>query len=151
VVHPQSLVHALVRLEDGSLLAHCGLPDMRVPIAHALRWPATPPPAPQMDLVGCRLDFEAPDEQTFRCLGLAREAGRAGGTAPAVLNAANEVAVAGFLKKEIGFLDIAGVVEAALEAVHPAPADVLEAVIEADARARSAAAEAIEGVLSCSA
>jgi len=151
VVHPQSLVHALVRLEDGSLLAHCGLPDMRVPIAHALRWPSTPPPAPQMDLVGCRLDFEAPDEQTFRCLGLAREAGRAGGTAPAVLNAANEVAVAGFLKEEIGFLDIASVVEAALEAVAPAPAYALEAVIEADARARSAAEEAIEGVLSCSA
>ena len=95
VVHPQSLVHALVRLRDGSVLTHCGPPDMRVPIGYALRWPEPPPPAPPLDLVGRRLDFEAPDEETFRCLPLAREAGRAGGTAPAVLNAANEVAVRG--------------------------------------------------------
>jgi 1-deoxy-D-xylulose-5-phosphate reductoisomerase len=151
VVHPQSLVHALVRLDDGSVLAHCGPPDMRVPIGHALRWPEPPPPSAPMDLVGARLEFEAPDEETFRCLGLAREAGAAGGTAPAVLNAANEVAVAGFLEERIGFLDIAAVVESALEAVPPAPADTLEAVMEADARARAAARDTIEGALTCSA
>ena len=151
VVHPQSLVHAMVRLDDGSLLAHCGPPDMRVPIGHALRWPEPPPPAPPMDLVGRRMDFEAPDDETFRCLGLAREAGRAGGTAPAVLNAANEVAVAGFLKERIGFLDIPGVVESALEAVPAVAADGLEAVMEADRRARAAARDAIEGALACSA
>ena len=104
-----------------------------------------------MDLVGRRLEFEAPDEETFRCLALAREAGRAGGTAPAVLNAANEVAVDGFLKERIRFLDIPDVVHAALEAVPPAPADTLEAVMEADGRARAAARDTIEGALTCSA
>jgi 1-deoxy-D-xylulose-5-phosphate reductoisomerase len=151
VVHPQSLVHALVRLEDGSLIAHCGPPDMRVPIAHALRWPAPPPPAARLDLVGLRLDFAAPDEEAFPCLGLAREAGRAGGTAPAVLNGANEVAVAGFLQGRIGFADIPSVVGSALEAVPRAPADGLAAVVDADRRAREAAEAAIEGVLACSA
>src|SRR6185295_12572722 len=100
----------------------CGPPDMRVPIGYALRWPEPPPPAPPLDLLGRRLDFEAPDEETFRCLPLAREAGRAGGTAPAVLNAANEVAVAAFLEGGIGFLDIADAVERALEAVPVTPA-----------------------------
>jgi 1-deoxy-D-xylulose-5-phosphate reductoisomerase len=138
-VHPQSLVHALVRLEDGSLLSHCGLPDMRVPIAHALRWPEPPLPAAPLDLVGVRLDFEAPDEATFRCLPLAREAGRAGGTAPAVLNAANEVAVQAFLAGRIGFLDIASAVEGALAEVATGPADALEAVLAADAAGRRAA------------
>jgi 1-deoxy-D-xylulose-5-phosphate reductoisomerase len=151
VVHPQSLIHALVRLEDGSVLAHCGPPDMRVPIGHALRWPEPPPPMPPMDLVGRCLEFEAPDEETYRCLALAREAGQAGGTAPAVLNAANEVAVDGFLKERIGFLDIPGVVQSALEAVPPAPADTLETVMDADARARAAARDTIEGALTCSA
>ncbi len=107
VVHPQSLIHAMVRLDDGSVLAHCGPPDMRVPIGHALRHPAAPPPGEPMDLVGRRLDFEAPDEGAFPCLALARAAGVAGGTAPAVLNAANEVAVAAFLDERIGFMDIA--------------------------------------------
>jgi 1-deoxy-D-xylulose-5-phosphate reductoisomerase len=144
VVHPQSLVHAMARLDDGSLLAHLGPPDMRVPIAYALRWPEPPPPATPLELVGRRLDFEAPDEGTFRCLALAREAGRAGGTAPAVLNAANEVAVAAFLAGEIGFLDIADAVERALEAVPVTPADDLGAVLAADRLARAAAAERVE-------
>ena len=99
-----------------------GPPDMRVPIGYALRHPAAPPPGAPMDLVGRRLDFEAPDEDAFPCLPLAREAGRAGGTAPAVLNAANEVAVAAFLAERIGFMDIPRVVEAALEAVPARPA-----------------------------
>jgi 1-deoxy-D-xylulose-5-phosphate reductoisomerase len=146
VVHPQSLVHALVRLEDGSVLAHCGPPDMRVPIGYALRHPAPPPPGEPMDLVGRRLDFEAPDEAAFPCLPLARAAGEAGGTSPAVLNAANEVAVAAFLDGRIGFMDIPRVVRAALEAVPGEPAGALEAVLGADARARLAAGRAMEGV-----
>jgi 1-deoxy-D-xylulose-5-phosphate reductoisomerase len=144
VVHPQSMVHAMVRLDDGSLLAHCGPPDMRVPIGYALRHPDAPPTGAPMDLVGRRLDFEAPDEDAFRCLPLAREAGRAGGTAPTILNAANEVAVAGFLAGRIGFLDIARVVEAALDAVPGRPADTLDSVLDADAKARVAAAAAID-------
>jgi 1-deoxy-D-xylulose-5-phosphate reductoisomerase len=146
VVHPQSLVHAMARLDDGSVLAHCGPPDMRVPIGYALRHPAPPPPGAPMDLVGRRLDFEAPDETAFPCLALAREAGREGGTAPAVLNGADEVAVAAFLAGRIGFMDIARVVTAALEAVPAAPADTLEGVLDADGRAREAARAAIEGV-----
>ena len=146
LVHPQSLVHAMVRLDDGSVLAHCGPPDMRVPIGHALRHPAPPPPGEPMDLVGRRLDFEAPDEAAFPCLALARAAGVAGGTAPAVLNAANEVAVAAFLAERIGFMDIPRVVGAALEDAPAGPADAIGAVMEADARARDAAALAVQGV-----
>ena len=146
IVHPQSMIHALVRLDDGSVLAHCGPPDMRVPIGHALRHPAPPPPGEPMDLVGRRLDFEAPDEIAFPCLALARAAGVEGGTAPVVLNAANEVAVAAFLDERIGFMDIARVVGAALDDVPTAPADGIEAVMAADARGRDAAALAVEGV-----
>jgi 1-deoxy-D-xylulose-5-phosphate reductoisomerase len=144
VVHPQSLVHGMVRLDDGSLLAHCGPPDMRIPIAYALRWPRAPLAGPGLDLIGRRLDFEAADEDTFRCLPLARAAGIAGGTAPAVLNAANEVAVQAFLDGRIGFLDIAAVVEEALDRVPGVPADSLAAVLDADRRAREAAAGALE-------
>ena len=146
LVHPQSLVHAMVRLDDGSVLAHCGPPDMRVPIGHALRHPAPPPPGEPMDLVGRHLDFDAPDEAAFPCLALARAAGAAGGTAPAVLNAANEVAVAAFLAERIGFMDIPRVVSAALDEVPLGPADTIDAVMEADARARDAAALAVPGV-----
>ncbi|MBY0396683.1 MAG: 1-deoxy-D-xylulose-5-phosphate reductoisomerase, partial [Thermoleophilia bacterium] len=146
VVHPQSCVHAMVRLDDGSLLAHMGPPDMRVPIGYALRHPDPPPPAPPMDLVGLRLDFEAPDETAFPCLALAREAGIAGGTAPAVLNAANEVAVAAFLDGRVPFGGIARAVASALERVPAEPADTLDAVLAADERARAAAADAIGGV-----
>ena len=151
VVHPQSLVHALVRLDDGSVLAHCGPPDMRVPIGHALRYPAPPPAGAAMDLVGRRLDFEAPDEAAFPCLALARAAGVEGGTAPTVLNAANEAAVSAFLDEMIGFMDIPRVVGAALDAVPVRAADTIASVIDADSRARAAAAAAIEGVLACSA
>jgi 1-deoxy-D-xylulose-5-phosphate reductoisomerase len=137
VVHPQSFVHAMIRLDDGSLLSHCGPPDMRVPIGFALCWPDPPPPAPQVDLVGRRLDFDVADEEAFRCLPLAREAGRTGGTAPAVLNAANEVAVRAFLDGRIGFLDIAALVERALEDVASVPADSLDTVLDADRSARA--------------
>jgi 1-deoxy-D-xylulose-5-phosphate reductoisomerase len=117
-----------------------------VPIGYALRHPAPPPPGAPMDLVGRRLEFEEPHEAAFPCLALARAAGREGGTAPAVLNAADEVAVAAFLGGRIGFMDIPRVVGGALEAVPAAPADALEAVLGADARARAAARDAIEGV-----
>jgi 1-deoxy-D-xylulose-5-phosphate reductoisomerase len=146
VVHPQSLVHAMLRLDDGSVLAHCGPPDMRVPIGYALRHPAPPPPRPAWDLTAAPLEFEEPDEAAFPCLALARAAGREGGTAPAVLNAADEVAVAAFLDGRIGFMDIPRTVEAALAAVPRAPADELAVVLDADARARDAARAAIEGV-----
>ncbi len=141
VVHPQSTIHAMVRTDDGSVLAHLGPPDMRVPIGFALRWPAPPPPRAPMDMVGMSLSFEEPDLDTFRCLALARQAGEAGGTAPAVLNAANEVAVRSFLDGRIGFLEIARLVESALDAVPARPADDLDVVMEDDARARAAAEE----------
>ena len=136
VVHPQSMIHAMVRLDDGSILAHMGPPDMRVPIGHALRWPEAPPERPQVDLIGMSLDFEAPDAEAFPCLRLAREAGERGGTAPAILNAANEVAVGAFLAGRIGFMDIPRGVEHALGAVPSGPADSLDAVLAADAAAR---------------
>ena len=136
VVHPQSFVHAMVRLVDGSVLMHAGPPDMRVPIGYALRWPDLPPASPPVDLRGRSLDFEAPDEQAFPCLSLARESGRQGGTAPAILNAANEVAVAGFLDGRIRFTDIPILVEGALGEVPTGSADSLEAVLAADAAAR---------------
>jgi 1-deoxy-D-xylulose-5-phosphate reductoisomerase len=151
VVHPQSMIHAMVRLDDGSVLAHCGPPDMRVPIGYALRHPAPPPAGEPMDLVGRRLDFDAPDEGAFPCLGLARSAGRAGGTAPAVLNAANEEAVAAFLDGRVGFMDIPRVVGEALDVIPGTPADTLAAVLDADTRARAAARAAIEGVAAFSA
>lgn len=143
VVHPQSLIHGMVRLEDGSVLAHCGPPDMRVPIAYALRWPGAPPAREPIDLVGRTLEFEAPDTETFRCLALAREAGEAGGTAPAILNAANEVAVQAFLDERIGFLDIAALVERALDSVPAVPAADLETVLHADQNARDAVSLAV--------
>ena len=144
VVHPQSIVHGMVRFRDGALLAHAGVPDMRVPISWALTHPHRgPTDVAPLDLSApLSLEFEPPDLATFRCLALAREAGVAGGTAPCVLNAANEVAVRGFLDGRIGFLDIAGVVEDALAQVPPEPVESLEQVLDADRRARSAAAGA---------
>ena len=139
VVHPQSSIHAMVRLEDGSLITHMGPPDMRVPIGYALRWPEPPPAREEMSLVGTTLTFEAPDETAFPCLRLAREAGIEGGTAPAVLNAANEVAVAAFLEGRIAFMDIPAAVDRALQSVPAVPAKSLDAVLEADAMARAAA------------
>ncbi len=139
VVHPQSLVHGMVRLDDGSVMSHLGPPDMRVPIGYALRWPDPPPENTPLPLAGMTLEFLEPDPTTFRCLALAVEAGRAGGTAPAVLNGANEVAVAAFLNDEIGFLDIAAVVAAALDEIPVGPGDELESVLEADRMSRDVA------------
>jgi 1-deoxy-D-xylulose-5-phosphate reductoisomerase len=144
VVHPQSIVHGMVRFRDGALLAHAGLPDMRVPISWALTHPAREATSvPALDLTApLSLDFEPADTATFRCLALAREAGLAGGTAPCVLNAANEVAVGAFLEGRIGFLDIAAVVEEALVRVPAEPVESLAQVLDADRRAREAAAGA---------
>jgi 1-deoxy-D-xylulose-5-phosphate reductoisomerase len=139
VVHPRSIVHGLVRFRDGAAIAHLGLPDMRVPISYALTYPdraATPVPA--LDLTAGPLEFFEPDTDTFRLLALAREAGERGGTYPCAFNAANEVAVAAFLEGRIGFLDIAGSVEDALERTEGAPARDLNELHEADSRAREA-------------
>jgi 1-deoxy-D-xylulose-5-phosphate reductoisomerase len=138
LVHPQSVIHGMVHYRDGSVLAQLGSPDMRVPIAHALAWPermATP--AARLDLAGLgSLTFEPPDERRFPSLRLAREALVAGGGAPCVLNAANEVAVAAFLAGQIGFLDIARVVEAVLDDLGDESAGTIEDVLALDARVR---------------
>jgi 1-deoxy-D-xylulose-5-phosphate reductoisomerase len=140
VVHPSSIVHALVRFRDGAALAHLGYPDMRVPISYALSYPdraATPVPA--LDLAGVTLEFEAPDLDTFSLLGIARQAGERGGTYPCAFNAANEVAVAAFLEGRLPFLEIADAVEEALASVAGAPARDLDDLVAADAEARLAA------------
>ncbi|MGH2997085.1 MAG: 1-deoxy-D-xylulose-5-phosphate reductoisomerase, partial [Gaiellaceae bacterium] len=141
VVHPTSVVHALVRFRDGAALAHLGYPDMRVPISYALTYPeraATPIPA--LDLAsGLILEFRAPDEDAFPCLALARAAGDAGGSAPCALNAANEVAVAAFLEERLQFLGIADVVERTLSRVDRKPAGDLDELVAVDAEARRVA------------
>jgi 1-deoxy-D-xylulose-5-phosphate reductoisomerase len=142
VVHPTSVVHALVRFRDGAALAHLGYPDMRVPISFALTYPhRQASPVPSLDLTaGLTLEFEAPDLDRFPLLALAREAGERGGTFPCALNAANEVAVAAFLERRIGFLEISRLVEHALELVDGAPARDLAELVEADEEARRLAA-----------
>src|SRR3954471_18624982 len=148
VVHPQSIIHGLVHLNDGATLAHLGNPDMRVPISYALHYPERADvPVPQLNLADLgQLTFEAPDEVTFPCLRLAREACAAGGTAPCVLNAANEIAVQAFLDDEIGFTAIAEVIERALDAHEPGPVRHFSDLYRADAEARTGARELIEGV-----
>ena len=145
LVHPQSLVHSLVEFVDGSTLAQLGLPDMRTSLAVGLGWPQRiASGVGPLDLARQgRLEFEPPDLDTFPCLGLARAALRAGGTAPAVLNAANEVAVSAFLQGRIGFLSIAELVGDALAAITAEPAQSLAALRDADARARRHASHAI--------
>lgn len=142
VVHPQSTIHSLVQYIDGSLLAELGAPDMRTPIAHALAWPERIASGVEMlDLVACgAFEFMAPDLEAFPCLRLAFEALARGGRAPAILNAANEVAVAAFLAGRIGFLEISKIIEATLNAIDNAPVRSLDDVFEADALARAFAA-----------
>ncbi len=145
VVHPQSVVHGMVTYVDGSVLAQLGAPDMRTPIAYALSWPdRIETPAPRLDLAQIgRLTFESPDEERFPALRLARAALAAGGAATAVLNAANEVAVHCFLAGEIGFLDIARVVETTLEKTPGRTLATLDDVAEIDSMAREVAAASI--------
>ena len=147
VVHPQSIVHSMVEYVDGSILAQLGNPDMRTPIAHALGWPERIVSGVQsLDLVAAaRLDFEAPDLARFPALGLARAAAEAGGTAPAALNAANEVAVAAFLAGRLGFPGIPRVIESVLERHRNGPASALAAVLEADRWARELAETMLAG------
>jgi 1-deoxy-D-xylulose-5-phosphate reductoisomerase len=146
VVHPQSLVHSLVEYADGSLLAQLGAPDMRTPIAHALAWPERVNSGVQsldLSLVG-QLDFEPPDHTRFPSLGLARSAARAGGTAPAVLNAANEVAVQAFLEQRLNFTGICTVIDKVLQRLDARPVRALGDVLDADAAARRLASALIE-------
>jgi 1-deoxy-D-xylulose-5-phosphate reductoisomerase len=143
IVHPTSVVHALVRFRDGAALAHLGYPDMRVPISFALTYPErSATPVPPLDLAsGLTLEFEAPDLESFPLLRLAREAGERGGTFPCVYNAANEVAVAAFLDGRLPFLGIADTVEETLAAVDGTSARDLNDLIEADAEARRLAGD----------
>ena len=142
VVHPTSVVHALVRLRDGAALAHVGYPDMRVPISYALTYPdrAATPIAPLEFGSGLILEFSPPDEQAFPCLSLARAAGETGGAAPCILNAANEVAVEAFLAEELPFLGIPDVVERTLSALETPSARDLDELTAIDAEARRTAA-----------
>jgi 1-deoxy-D-xylulose-5-phosphate reductoisomerase len=145
VVHPTSIVHSLVRLRDGALLAHLGLPDMRVPISYALTYPGrAATPVEPLDLVGLSLDFEAVDADAFPLLDLARAAGERGGTAPCAYNAANEVAVEAFLDGRIAFLDVAEVVEETLARIDGSPARDLADLIAADEEARRLAAKGLQ-------
>jgi 1-deoxy-D-xylulose-5-phosphate reductoisomerase len=145
LIHPQSIVHSLVEYADGSMIAQLSNPDMRVPIAHALAWPERiDSGARSLDLALIKtLSFERPDLNRFPCLALAHAALRAGGTAPAVLNAANEVAVEAFLAGRLAFTGIAGVIAGALDVVPARAADDLQAVMAADGQARRAASARI--------
>ncbi|POA49135.1 1-deoxy-D-xylulose-5-phosphate reductoisomerase [Pseudomonas sp. MPR-ANC1] len=138
VIHPQSVIHSLVDYVDGSVLAQLGNPDMRTPIANALAWPERiDSGVAPLDLFAiARLDFEAPDEERFPCLRLARQAAEAGDSAPAMLNAANEVAVAAFLDGRVRYLEIASIIEEVLSLEPVVALGDLDAVFKADARAR---------------
>jgi 1-deoxy-D-xylulose-5-phosphate reductoisomerase len=145
VVHPQSIIHSLIQLCDGATLAHLGYPDMRVPISYALHYPERiDVPVKPLDLVAVgSLTFEAADEETFACLRLARQAAKAGGTAPCTLNAANEVAVHAFLGGRLRFLDIAAVIEETLSQLPAGQVHSFDSLAEADARARRVAGELV--------
>ncbi|MDT9597686.1 1-deoxy-D-xylulose-5-phosphate reductoisomerase [Sphingosinicella rhizophila] len=146
VVHPQSVIHSLVEYRDGSVLAQLGAPDMRIPIAYALAWPermATPCERLDLAKIGS-LDFEPPDLDRFPALGLAKEALREGGAKPAILNAANEVAVASFLDGRIGFLDIASIAGETLQCYDAVAPATIEEVLDVDRDARAVAARMVE-------
>lgn len=148
VVHPQSVIHSMAAYSDGSVLAQLGNPDMRTPIAHALAWPERIDAgvAPLDLFTVARLDFQAPDLESFPCLRLAREAMTAGGTAPAVLNAANEVAVDAFLAGTLGFTDIPTVVETVMSRIETQGADELDVILSHDRLARLEAQDVIEAL-----
>jgi 1-deoxy-D-xylulose-5-phosphate reductoisomerase len=145
VVHPQSVIHSLVQYVDGSVLAQLGNPDMRTPIAYAMAYPERiDAGVAPLDLFKvAQLNFAAPDFERFPCLALAYQALRAGGTAPALMNAANEVAVAAFLERKISFLAIPRLIEEVLAALPAQPVRTLEDVLEADRAARAAAQAAM--------
>ncbi|MCW8905687.1 MAG: 1-deoxy-D-xylulose-5-phosphate reductoisomerase [Sedimenticola sp.] len=149
VLHPQSVIHSMVAYSDGSVLAQLGNPDMRTPIAHALAWPRRMASGVEpLDLFEvARLDFEAPDLHRFPCLRLAYQAIDAGGGAPAILNAANEVAVAAFLERRIAFTAIPAVIDSALEALPGKRVDDLDGLLALDAEARERAEQSIAGLV----
>jgi 1-deoxy-D-xylulose-5-phosphate reductoisomerase len=146
VIHPQSVIHSMVSYVDGSVLAQLGNPDMRTPIAHALAYPERiASGVAQLDLTTmAALEFHAPDMQRFPCLALAFDALRAGGTAPSLLNAANEVAVQAFLDRRIGFRDIDRVVRRVMDEEPHGAASSIEAVLAQDAHARLAAGRIVD-------
>jgi 1-deoxy-D-xylulose-5-phosphate reductoisomerase len=148
VVHPQSLVHSLIQLNDGSSLAHLGYPDMRMPISYALHFPERADVnVPQLDLAAAgALTFESPDLETFACLRLALEAGEAGGTAPCVLNAADEVAVAAFLDGSIPFTGIAALIGQVLEEMPARSVGHFDVLFAADAEARRRSEDLVRGL-----
>jgi 1-deoxy-D-xylulose-5-phosphate reductoisomerase len=145
-IHPRSIIHSFVQFRDGSLMAQLGCPDMQLPIQYALTYPERLPlDVERLDMAKvAKLEFFAPDFDKFPCLGLAYRAGRLGGTAPAILNAANEVAVARFLEERIAFTEIPEILAAVLDAATVDPEPGLDQVLAADAWARKAAAERIE-------
>ena len=147
VVHPQSTIHSLVQYVDGSVIAELGEPDMRTPIAHALAWPERIQSGVSLlDLVSCgQFDFAEPDLEAFTCLSLAFEALKRGGSAPAVLNAANEVAVAAFLDRKIKFLAIPEVIRQTLAEISDYPLTDLDSVLDVDRRARHYAQALVDG------
>jgi 1-deoxy-D-xylulose-5-phosphate reductoisomerase len=145
VVHPQSIVHSMVEFTDGSTIAQLSMPDMRLPIGYALGYPgriATPFGAINWAEVS-RLDFSAPDIATFRCLDLAFRAGRAGGTAPAFMSAANEIVVEAFLRGEVTWLQIADTIETVMDSYSPVHPTSVEEILEADSAGRRAAAKVL--------
>ena len=148
LVHPQSVIHSMVDYVDGSVLAQLGTPDMRTPIAYALAWPKRmEAPSPRLKLEEiATLTFESPDSERFPALRLARQALKAGGSAPTVLNAANEVAVHHFLERRIGFLDISRVVEETLDTVPRGKLSNLDDVADADTEGRRVAEEIVAGI-----
>jgi 1-deoxy-D-xylulose-5-phosphate reductoisomerase len=148
VIHPQSVIHSMVQYTDGSVLAQLGNPDMRTPIAHALSWPhRIESGVKNLNIFDVsRLDFQQPDTERFPCLRLAAESMKAGGTATAILNAANEIAVEAFLCGKIKFTDIARIVEASLDSITHVPADDLETVLVADSETRQYAGQAIQEI-----
>ncbi|WP_445536221.1 1-deoxy-D-xylulose-5-phosphate reductoisomerase [Acinetobacter sp. G18] len=148
VVHPQSIIHSMVQYVDGSTLAQMGNPDMCTPIAHALAWPERlQTSVPALDLFEySQLNFQAPDTQKFPALNLARQAMRAGGLAPTILNAANEIAVEAFLKERIGFTHIPQVVEHTLQDLENAAAESIECILDKDKMARSVAQQYISSI-----
>jgi 1-deoxy-D-xylulose-5-phosphate reductoisomerase len=145
VVHPQSLVHSLIRLTDGSFLAHVGAADMRIPIAYAITHPQRVAAPVGFDLPGTTLEFQEVDRATFRALDLAYEAGRRGGLAPCVFNAADEVAVQAFLDGRLGFLGIAELIERTLDATPADMPESIDHVLAVDAEARATAASLVAG------
>ena len=150
LIHPQSIVHSMIELIDGSVLAQMGIPDMRIPISYALTYPERIiNDLSALDLLKTeKLEFRPPDTKKFPCLRLAYEAGLCGGTAPAVLNASNEIAVAAFLAKKIKFVDLPGIIDKILNThvcgIHPS----LEDILEADTWARIKTTKIIERITS---